>query len=125
MLNRLAFIGIGFINLQAMFVIVIAMSMVHVTIMQVVGVVSVSDLGVTAVFTVLMVVIFMYITFFGSHDPLLECLHRSRKSIDLQCKFAEYVTLPKSTMKCVLLANLLTQEHNTRSGIEIAQAADL
>jgi hypothetical protein len=50
---------------------VAAMFVVHVTIMQVIGVVSMFDLGVTAVLSVLMVVIFMYFALFVSHDPLL------------------------------------------------------
>jgi hypothetical protein len=58
-----------------MFIIVAAMFVVHVTIMQVIGVVSMFDLGVTAVLSVLMVVIFMYFAFFVSHDPLLLLFH--------------------------------------------------
>ena len=69
MRDRLASAGILFVHLQAMLVIVVFMFVVHVAIMQVVDVVSVFDLGVAAVFTVLVVVTFMLSTFFVSHDP--------------------------------------------------------
>ncbi|ODJ87574.1 hypothetical protein CODIS_22860 [Candidatus Thiodiazotropha endolucinida] len=71
MFDRLALVWIFFIDFKAMFIIVVAMFVVHVTIMQVVGVVAMFNLGVTAVFTVLMIVVFMCFTFFDSHDPLL------------------------------------------------------
>jgi hypothetical protein len=71
MFDRPALVWIYCINLHAMFIIEAAMFVVHVTIMQVIGVVSMFDLGVTAVLTVHMVVIFMYFAFFVSHGPLL------------------------------------------------------
>lgn len=70
MFDWLAMIRIDFIDLQAMFVVVSAMSVVHVTIMQVVCVIAVSNHGVTAVFTVLMVVVFMYFAFISRHARL-------------------------------------------------------
>lgn len=77
MFDRLALVWVFFSDLQAMFIIVVAMFVVHVTIMQVVGVVSMFDLGVTTVLTVLMIVVFMCFTFFVSHDPLLPLFHHS------------------------------------------------
>jgi hypothetical protein len=71
MFDRLTLVWIYCINLHAMFIIEVAMFVVHVTIMQVIGVVSMFDLGVTAVLTVHMVVIFVYFTIFVSHGPLL------------------------------------------------------
>jgi hypothetical protein len=75
MFDRMALVWVYCIDLHAMFIIVAAMFVVHVTIMQVIGVVSMFDLGVTAVLSVLMVMIFMYFTFFVSHDPLLLFFH--------------------------------------------------
>ena len=72
MLDRPALVWIRFVNLQTMLIVVIAVFVVHMTVMQVVDVISMFDLGVTTVFTVHMVVILMYFTFFVSHHLLLQ-----------------------------------------------------
>jgi hypothetical protein len=51
MVYRLTLIWIGFIDLKAMLIIVIAMLVVHVTIMQIINVISMFDLGVTTALT--------------------------------------------------------------------------
>ncbi len=72
MLDRLTLVWIRFINLQIMLIIVVTVFVVHVTVMQVVGVISMFDLGVTTVLTVHMVMILMYFTVFVSHHLLLQ-----------------------------------------------------
>jgi hypothetical protein len=70
MLDPLTSVWIRFVNLQAMFIIVVAVFVVQMTIMQVVGMIPVSDLGMTTVLTVYMVMILMYHTFFVRHRLL-------------------------------------------------------
>jgi hypothetical protein len=55
-----------------MFVIVVAVFVVHMTIMQVVSVTPMIDLGVTTVLTVHMVMILMYYTIFIRHRQLTQ-----------------------------------------------------
>ena len=72
MYDRIALVGICCIDFQTMLIIVVAVFVVHMTVMQVVGVIPMFDLGVTAVLTVHMVMIFMHLTFFASHHLLLQ-----------------------------------------------------
>lgn len=70
MLDRLTSVWIRFVNLQTMFIVVVAVFVVHMTIMQVVDVIPMFDLGVTTVFAVYMVMILMYFTFSADHRLL-------------------------------------------------------
>ena len=72
MLNRLTLVWIRCVNLQTMLIIVVAVFVVHMTIMQVVGVIPMFDLGVTTVLTMYMIMILMYFTIFVSHHLLPE-----------------------------------------------------
>mgnify|MGYP001549821419 CR=1 FL=1 len=66
-LDRLASVRIRLIDLQLMLVIVVAVLVVHVPAMQVVGVIPMSDLGVTTVLAMLMVMILMDFTIIICH----------------------------------------------------------
>ena len=70
MLDRLTSVWIRFVNLQTMLIIVVAVFVVHMTIMQEVRVISMFYLCVATVFTVYMVVILMDFTFFVRHRLL-------------------------------------------------------
>jgi hypothetical protein len=74
-LDRLTTLGVLCVYFKTVLIVVIAVFMVHVSVMQVVGVIAVLDLGMTAVRAVLVVVMRMDLAFFISHLPLLKSVH--------------------------------------------------
>lgn len=73
-LDRLAMVRIRSIDLQTMLIVVVAMLVMHMTVVQVIEVVPVLYLGMATVLAVLVVVVFMHLTvFLGHHQLLASC----------------------------------------------------
>lgn len=70
MSHRLASIGIGIRDLQAMLVVVITVFVMHMPVMQVIDVAVMLDLGVPAMLTMLMIVVLMDLAISASHRHL-------------------------------------------------------
>jgi hypothetical protein len=70
MFDRLAFAGVRRAHLQAVFIVVVTVRMMHVAIMQIVIVITVANFRMAALITMDMIVIVVDVTFFARHNAL-------------------------------------------------------